>query len=78
MLPMTAATSAHTCTPPLRPAGVRYPTLRIDGRVGDTWTCSSCRRLWRVELDLPALKTPDALRWRPANAWDRLWHRCAG
>ena len=77
MLLMTATTSTHACTPPLRPPTVRYPALRIDGKVGDTWTCGHCRRLWVVELDLPALKTPEALRWRPAGLWDRFWHRCA-
>ena len=77
MLLMTATTSTHTCTTPLRPPTVRYPALRIDGKVGDTWTCGHCRRLWVVELDLPALKTPEALRWRPAGLWDKLWHRCA-
>ena len=50
---MTATTSTHTCTPPLRPPTVRYPALRIDGKVGDTWTCGHCRRLWVVDSTCP-------------------------
>ena len=67
MLPMTATTSTHTCTPPLRPADVRYPALRIDGRVGDTWTCGTAGGSGGSSSTCPALKTPEALRWRPAG-----------